>query len=515
MKTSDVNGILTSAFEACARHRADAIAIIEPNLSGSPGSDRQLTFGALKRSADALATELAKYIHRPETIVGICLPNGIDFAMAMVAVMKAGGVCLAITPDQPIDRVASILCQTACSIIVSDDAIRPKLDEVYRDSLTIIDATAIAERCAPSTRCRHNRSLHCDQLAVVCLTSGTSGDFKAVMHSHRSLALRPRTGGLALDPKADRLFLASPLDSVIFVGELFRALSGGLSIVMYPPNRLVDVAVLACVIMRHRVSSIRFVPALLRLFLETPQSRQCNTLRSVVCSGESLPPDLVAAARRRLGAIVYSVYGTSETGGTTIKEHVETDSEDVADIVNIGKPSLNTVSVINRHGDPVAIGETGEIVVAGAIARGYLNRPGMTAAAFVPDSAGTGGRRYRTGDSGRFLANGDLVFLGRNDNQIQLYGHRIELDAIAAGLLTHPDILNAVVLASDSRAVQRSLKAFIVTADDVRLSVDAVKSHLRHCLPDVMVPAHIVFLEALPLNAAGKVDRRALAAGVV
>jgi acyl-coenzyme A synthetase/AMP-(fatty) acid ligase len=249
---------------------------------------------------------------------------------------------------------------------------------------------------------------------------------------------------------------------------------------------------------------------MLHQFLEHPDAGACTALRRVMGGGEPLAPMLARRFGERLPqAALFHMYGPTET--TVASTARRADAADERSGRAIGRPIANTqVYVLDQAGEPAPIGSAGELHIGGlGVARGYLDRPELTAERFVADPFATeaGARMYRTGDLARWLADGSLEFLGRNDDQVKLRGYRVELGEIEARLLAHPDIRHAVALLREDTPGDQRLVAYIV-AD--RVDAAALKTHLSQRLPEYMVPAAYVRLEALPLMPNGKVDRRAL-----
>jgi amino acid adenylation domain-containing protein/non-ribosomal peptide synthase protein (TIGR01720 family) len=317
--------------------------------------------------------------------------------------------------------------------------------------------------------------------------------------------------GLGAD---DRVLQKTPSSFDVSVWEFCWPLIAGATLVVAKPGGHGDAAYLAQLIQRERVTTVHFVPPMLRAFLSEPSTARCGTLRRVICSGEALPAELAAEFRRTLDIPLHNLYGPTEASVDVTSW--ESTSEDPLSTTPIGRPVWNTrVYVLDANLRPVPIGVSGELYLAGAqLARGYLNRPGLTAERFGSDPFGpAGSRMYRTGDLVRWSADGALEFLGRTDDQVKVRGFRIELGEIETVLARHESVNQAVVVARDGDAAgQRRLVAYVVpgaagatTGPDPEL-----RSWLKQRLPDYMVPSAFVLLDRLPLTPSGKVDRRRL-----
>jgi non-ribosomal peptide synthase protein (TIGR01720 family) len=283
----------------------------------------------------------------------------------------------------------------------------------------------------------------------------------------------------------------------------------GARLVIARPGGHRDNAYLAKLIAEQEITVLHFVPSMLQLFLEEPEAGECRSLRDVVCSGEALSAELARRFASRLGqARLHNLYGPTEAAVDVTSWTCEP-GESYRGGVPIGRPIANTrIHLLDRNLLPVPVGVPGELFIAGVnLARGYVERSDLTAERFLPDPEGTepGGRVYRTGDLARWRSDGAIEYLGRLDHQVKIRGVRIELGEIEEALLALPGVREAVVVAREDRSEKR-LVAYVV--GDV--PVDALRQALRERLPEAMVPSVFVQLAALPLNANGKVDRKAL-----
>jgi len=315
------------------------------------------------------------------------------------------------------------------------------------------------------------------------------------------------------------------------VWELFWPLGTGATLVVARPGGQNDPEYLADTIRRAGVTVLHFVPAMLEAFVTAGGMSACERVRLIVCSGEALPGPLAARCLAAWPGQLENLYGPTEAA-VDVTWHPCTPEETQAAVVPIGRPIANTqVYVRDAAGQPAPIGVVGELYLGGVqIGRGYWGRPDLTAERFVPDPFGApGARLYRTGDLARYRPDGVIEYIGRADHQVKLHGNRIELGEIEAALRRQPQIRDAaVLLRADEREIPR-LVAYVVpaastdaaaskdaayenAASDPGLAIDALQQQLRAQLPEYMVPAVFVVLEALPLSPNGKVDRRALPA---
>ncbi|HEU0301618.1 MAG TPA: condensation domain-containing protein, partial [Longimicrobium sp.] len=327
------------------------------------------------------------------------------------------------------------------------------------------------------------------------------------------LAWGRRDWGLAA---GDALLQRMSFSFDVSVRELFQPLVAGARLVVARPGGHLDPDYLVEVIRRAGITTLVLTRPMLTLLVEHPELDRCRTLRQVVSGGETLTPGLVRGLHARLpDARLHHEYGPTEATVASTVLHCTAGAG--APDASIGRPVSNArVYLLDRAGEPVPVGVAGELCIGGAgVARGYLDRPGLTAERFVADpfAGEPGARLYRTGDLGRWLPDGTVEFLGRNDAQVKVRGFRIEPGEIEARLAQHPGVREAVVEVREDAAGERRLVAYVVAAaGEGGPLAGELRAHLGERLPEYMVPAAYVVLDALPLTPSGKVDRRALPA---
>jgi amino acid adenylation domain-containing protein len=345
-------------------------------------------------------------------------------------------------------------------------------------------------------------------LAYVIYTSGSTGRPKGVAVPHRGVVnlLRSMRETVGMEP-ADRLLAVTTYAFDISVLEMFLPLLHGASTIVLPRERAADPAALADAIRAYSATVMQATPATWRMLVSSewegaPQMR-------ALCGGEALPADLASDLRSRVGGL-WNVYGPTETTIWSTSEAVRGDSAGAS--VPIGRPVANTrVYVLDGAGEPVPVGVAGELYIGGAgVVRGYLGRPEQTAERFVADPFGDepGARLYRTGDLARWRPDGTMEFIGRTDFQVKVRGFRIELGEIEARLAEHAEVREAVVMAREDVPGDVRLVAYVVGDADAA----SLREHLFTALPEYMVPAAYVRLDAFPLTPNGKLDRKALPA---
>ncbi|MEL5298650.1 amino acid adenylation domain-containing protein [Serratia nevei] len=492
---------LAALFEQQVRRTPDATALV----SGA----ESLSYAQLNACANRLAHALIARGVGPDSRVAVCAERGLNMVTALFGILKAGGAYVPLDPAYPGERLQYILQDADPVLLLADVAGRAALGEPVTPQLALeaaLPETLSAENPAPRAQASH--------LAYVIYTSGSTGKPKGAMNEHRGVVNRlvwmQEAYGLTA---ADTVLQKTPFGFDVSVWEFFWPLMVGARLVMAKPEGHKDPDYLSRAIEQYGVTTLHFVPSMLQSFLADGQAAtRCGQVVRVMCSGEALPATLVAEFYRRLPqAELHNLYGPTEAAVDVTAWHCSREAERVS--VPIGRPIANTrIYLLDERGQPVPLGAVGELYIGGVqVARGYLHRPELTAERFLADPFAPGGRMYRTGDVARYLANGDIEYLGRNDQQVKIRGFRIECGEIEAALATHPAVREAVV---DARAVgdDKRLVAWVVPAADVaeETLAGALRQHVSAALPDYMVPSAWVVVAALPLSPNGKLDRRAL-----
>ncbi|MBW8480960.1 non-ribosomal peptide synthetase [Actinomadura parmotrematis] len=489
-------GTLTDRLEAQAAATPDAVAVLF--------EDATLTYAELHARADALAAELRARGAGPGAIVGVALPRSLDLMVALVAVLKAGAAYLPLDPEDPAARRAGMLADAGAAALLTGEADAP---EGFAPSGTPGLLVSEGTPAAPAT----GRAAP-DDAAYVIFTSGSTGRPKGVVVPHRAivnrLAWMQGAYGLRAD---DRILQKTPATFDVSVWEFFWALCEGASVVLAEPGGHRDPAYLTGLIRDRAVTTLHFVPSMLKAFLTDPGVPRCRSLRRVFTSGEALPADTAAGLHALLPVPLHNLYGPTEAA----VDVTHWTYEPGAAAVPIGAPVWNTrVHVLDARLRPVPVGVPGELYLAGVqLARCYLGRPGLTAERFVANPFGAPGERmYRTGDLVRWDAAGRLVYLGRTDHQVKLRGLRIEPGEIEAALRALPEVADAAVLVRHDRPGSGRLTAYVVAAGEGGADTGALRTALAAVLPAHMIPDDFVGLPEFPLTSSGKLDRKALPA---
>ncbi len=471
--------------------------------------DETLSYAELERRANRLAHRLVARGVRPESLVGVALERGSELVIALLAVMKAGGAYVPIDPDHPPDRIAYMLADSGLALVLTQQRLRERLPADAGVAVLAIDAPDAND--APD----HDPAvaLNAENLAYVIYTSGSTGKPKGAANRHRALhnRLAWMQQAYGIGP-GDTVLQKTPFSFDVSVWEFFWPLMHGARLAVAAPGDHRDPARLVELIRRHGVSTLHFVPSMLQAFLSHPEVESCTSLRRIVCSGEALPAEAQNEGFRRLpGVGLYNLYGPTEAA---IDVTHWTCRDDGRSQVAIGQPvSGIQTHVLDASLNLVPPGVAGELYLGGiGLARGYAKRPGLTAERFVADPFGQGGRLYRTGDLVRWNAEGQLDYLGRLDHQVKIRGLRIELGEIEAQLLAHPQVREAVVVTQQGAGGVRLAAYVSLRGGQASPPFDAqvLREWLGRMLPEYMVPSLLMTLPALPLNANGKIDRKAL-----
>ncbi|MEV1177007.1 amino acid adenylation domain-containing protein, partial [Nonomuraea sp. NPDC049784] len=504
--------LVVSVLNDTAAHTTTgtALDLIAEQVARRPGAvavvsgDERLTYAELDALADRLAHHLRGLGVGPETVVGLCLPRGLDMVVALLAVLKAGGAYLPLDPEYPAERLEFMLADSRAPVLVGHretaGALAGDGGVVWLDD----PATAAALDGAPS----HAPAVAVQpgQLAYVIYTSGSTGRPKGVQVTHGGVVNLVAAQRLAFGVEpGDVVLQFAPFSFDAAVWEVFMALAVGATLDLATTRARSEPAALAALAAADGATVATVPPSLLGQ-LEPGALPGVTTL---ITAGERLSPELAGVWGR--GRRLYNAYGPTET---TVCASMALCDEADAGAPPIGGPIANTrVYVLDRHLQPVPVGVPGELFVGGnGLARGYGGQPELTAERFLADPfAGDGARLYRTGDRVRWRPDGQLEFLGRVDEQVKVRGHRVEPGEVEAALRAHPQIAAAVVVGAEQR-----LAAYLVPADHGEgiPSAGELRAFLLAGLPDYLVPSVFVELAALPLSPSGKVDRAALPAPV-
>ncbi|MGQ0715388.1 MAG: non-ribosomal peptide synthetase [Gemmatimonadaceae bacterium] len=497
----------TFAGPACIHELFEREADRVPHATAVVFEGESLSYAELERRANQLANRLRTLGVGPDVLVGLCVERSPEMLVALLGILKAGGAYLPLDPAYPSDRLAFMIEDSGIGLLVTSEALRDELplseSSAATTHLVLVDGDT--ELFARAGDARPSQSAIGENLAYTIYTSGSTGRPKGVQIPHSAVVnfLNTMREAPGLDER-DAFLAVTTLSFDIAGLELYLPLTVGARVVLASREVASDGVLLSELFTECGATAMQATPATYRLLLDAGWTGS-DTLRALV-GGEAVPRDLVDALRPRVREL-WNMYGPTETTIWSTVQRLEAGAP-----VLIGRPIANTeVYVLDRNHQPTPIGVAGELYIGGTgLARGYLKRPELTAERFVPHPFKTGARLYRTGDLVRFTPDGAIEFSGRLDFQVKVRGFRIELGEIEAVLAQEPAVRHAVVTVHEDRIGDKRLVAYVVYHTGESLTGSELRRHLRDRLPDFMVPALVVELDALPLTQNGKVDRKAL-----
>ena len=505
---------LHERFEEQVERRPHAVALV---YEGEP-----VTYQELNQRANQLAHYLKKSGVGPETLVGLCVERSVEMVVGILGILKAGGAYLPLDPAYPAERLAFIMQDSQCPVVVTQQSVAQHLPG---DTARIISLDTEWARVSEESTANCAGQAGPDNLAYVIYTSGSTGVPKGVPVTHRNCTRLFRSTQPWFDfDDSDTWTLFHSYAFDFSVWELWGALlyGGRLVVVPYWVSRSPDA--FYSLLVRERVTVLNQTPSAFYQLIRAEEEAGTGSdtgsdlaLRYVIFGGEALELRSLRPWFERHGEStprLVNMYGITETTvHVTYRPLTLREVEEGAGSV-IGRPLPDLqVYLLGREQRLVPVGAAGEMYVGGeGVARGYLNRAGLTAERFVPHPYATrpGERLYRSGDLARYGAEGDLEYLGRIDQQVKVRGFRIELGEVEAALAGHPSVQEAVAVAREGEGGEKRIVGYVVLEGSSGVGVGELRAYLKERLPEYMVPSALVRLERMPLTASGKVDRRAL-----
>lgn len=491
------------------RHSGETAVICEHDkVMGVPS----LTFAQLNDKANQLAHRLRAEGVRPGQFVALMVERSFAMMIGIVAIIKAGGAYLPVSPDNPPDRIDYMLKDGAVKVLLVQNK---TVSRVTFEGLIInLDERALF-RGSTANPSHLNKP---QDLAYVIYTSGSTGRPKGVMIEHHSLVNRLDWMQQAYPIDANDVILQkTPYSFDVSVWELFWWALQGAKLCFLMPGAEGNPLAIVETIRKHRISVMHFVPSMLNVFLEYLDgkadgvSRGLSSVRRVFVSGEALAPSHVRKFNNiwggKTGTRLVNLYGPTEA--TVDVSYFDCPVHNDFETIPIGRPIHNTRFYIIRDGRQVAIGEAGELCIAGiGLARGYVNSAALTAEKFIDNPVNPGERIYRTGDVARWLPDGNIEYRGREDHQVKIRGLRIELGEIENTIREYPGITDCVAVVRKYSENIILIIAYVVHKSD--LEIQGLKHYLKKHLPDYMIPNRFEKIDEMPLTPSGKVDRKAL-----
>jgi amino acid adenylation domain-containing protein len=499
-------GLVPELFAVQATQHSESVAVSDGASS--------LTYGELNGRANQLAHLLIAGGVSAEVRVGVCLERSVEAVVVLLAIWKAGGVYLPLDRDHPAARLQFMLEDAQPQIVV----VRGGLPlGVGAGEAQVLCLAEWQERIESQPEAAAEVKVRAEQLAYVIYTSGSTGEPKGVEVEHGQLRNTLQGAQEVYEfTRADVVPCLAPLTFDISLFEVLCPLLAGARLVLVEARQALEAATIEQLL--DEITFWHSTPGLMRRMLEVAsrrgdngESRKWGQVRGLFVGGDVVLPELVGQMRESFPqAVVWVGYGPTEA--TIMCANYRVSAAEEVEHQLVGRAMGNvTLRLLDRHAREVAVGVVGEIYIGGAgVARGYLNRPSLTAERFLSLE---GERYYRSGDLGRWLANGLIEFVGRADEQVKVRGYRIEVGEVESALTEHTGVREAVVTARGDGSGEKRLVAYVVGEEESPApTVGELREHLRERLPEYMVPSVFVVLERLPLTANGKVDRRALPA---
>jgi amino acid adenylation domain-containing protein len=492
-----------------ARHSVETAVICE---SDTVFGARSLTYAQFNDKANQLAHSLRAEGVRPGHIVALMVERSFAMAIGILGIVKAGGAYLPVAPDNPPDRTDYMLKMAGVKVLLAQTKTARQV--AFAGQIIDLDNPDVYRGSTANPAIRNQP----EDLAYVIYTSGSTGKPKGVMIEHRSLVNRLHWMQHAYPiDQSDVILQKTPYSFDVSVWELFWwALQGAKLCFLMPGGERNPLAIVET-IRKNRVSVMHFVPSMLNMFLEYLDGKPASAVQSlasvrrVFASGEALTPAHVRKFNdvwgSRTGTRLTNLYGPTEA--TVDVSYFDCPAHNDFDSIPIGRPIHNVRLYVIADGQQMAIGETGELCIAGiGLARGYLNNAAVTDEKFTDNPVNPGERIYRTGDLARWLPDGNIEYLGREDHQVKIRGLRIELGEIENTIRDYPGISDCAALVRTYSETIVLIIAYLVCRSD--LQIEDLKQSLRKRLPDYMIPNHFEKIDKMPLTPSGKTDRKAL-----
>jgi amino acid adenylation domain-containing protein len=474
--------------------------------------DESLTYAELNARANQVARYLRTLGVGPEIPVGVLLERSPELIVGLLGILKAGAAYVPLDTTLPDARLSFLLADTAAPVVLTQQALAGRL---AGESAQVVCLDGTVDEIERQSEANPLIEVSEENLAYVIYTSGSTGQPKGAMLHHRGVRNRLLWGiteyGLG---SSDAVLYKTPLSFDVSVWEIFAPLLSGARLIVARPGGHQDSAYQIKLIAEQQVTHVDFVPSMLQVFLDEEGLERCSSLKLITCAGEALTMELRDRFYARTKAGMYNLYGPTEAS-LAVTYHL-CERAGAEKTIPIGRPMRNArIYLLDQNLRSVPVGIPGELYIGGvAPGRGYLKRADLTADKFIPDpfSERGGERLYKTGDLARYQLDGAIQFLGRIDHQVKIRGMRLELGEVESVLGKHPDVKESVVLTHELIPGEKSLVAYIVSKNGAVVSKGEVQTFLRERLPEYMVPAAVVSLNALPLMPNGKVNRSELPA---
>lgn len=531
--------------DRCIHQLFEAQVELTPDAPAIVSADHQITYGELNEKANQLAHHLHQLGVGPSAVVGLLMDRSIRMMIGVLGILKAGAAYLPLNTDHPAARLSHQLSDAAAAVLVTEEKLAAELPQ-YEGRVLCLDRDRNQIESAPASNPEPVATP--EDYAYVIYTSGSTGVPKGVAVRHRNLVNYTHAISRQLQPEATdknqraaengeqangavsaaarqwQYASVTTISADLGNTSIYPALTSGGCLHLISYDAATDAATFARYFEQHPVDVLKIVPSHLSALLASSGGRRVLPQKYLVFGGEALSWELVRRVRESLGVSqtcrIINHYGPTETTVGSLTYHLgeandgQKSAEQQSATVPIGSPIANTQAyILDEQLKVVPIGVVGELYVGGeGVAAGYLHQEEQTRERFIVDlfSEHAGARLYKTGDLVRYLADGQIEFLGRRDDQVKIRGYRVELAEVEAVVREHEMVREAVVVAREDQPGDKRLVAYLVAANEQALKTDKLRAFMREKLPEYMVPQTFVLLKALPLTRNGKVDRRAL-----
>ncbi|MCK4608033.1 MAG: amino acid adenylation domain-containing protein, partial [Gammaproteobacteria bacterium] len=473
--------------------------------------NKHLTYQQLNKKANLLARHLQAYITNNTPHVAIYLERSLELVISIIAILKANSAYIPIDTNYPEHRIQQITIDANPCILLTTKKLLHNLQNIPTKKfcldtewhqITKNSPQNIAKKPKPSSPC------------YIIYTSGSTGEPKGVINIHKGLMNRIYWMQQQYKlTKTDVVLQKTPYSFDVSVWEFVWPLISGAQLTIAKPNGHNDPKYLQNIISQSKITTLHFVPSMLKTFISNINPQQCRSIKRIICSGEELSWQTQQDVLKKLNIDLYNLYGPTEASIDVTYWHCNKNYQDQK--VPIGKPITNTkIYILDNALQMVPIGITGELYIGGdGLALGYLNQPELTKQRFIknPFSSNPKSRLYKTGDLAKWLPDGNIEYLGRIDDQVKIRGFRIELNEITNHLQNHPQISQATTLAKKDREGYSYLAAYLIPKQQ-KIDLTKLRNHLKQYLPEYMLPSIYIQLDKFPITQNGKIDKRALLA---
>ncbi len=482
-------------------HEFEKVATLYPDNIAIKDSNKSLTYKELNNRSNIVA----KYISSQSIdsdIIAFSKERSIDIVIIILGILKSGHTYMPIDPEYPINRISYMLNNSGCKLLITSKNLNDQIFNKYSDiDILLYDTIELDQECS-------NLSLNIpsDKLCYIMYTSGSTGDPKAVSIKHYNVLNFTKSVHNKLNYNSnDTVISVTTVCFDIFVFELFPTLLSGMTLFMTSELEAKSPKLLSSIIINNNISRILTTPSRIDLLFEDiTYLKSLSTIKQFLLGGEPLPKNFLLKLKKHTNASIVNLYGPTETTVySTLKDLTHTTD------ITIGTPIYNTkIFILDKNNVQMPIGCIGEICISGdGVGNGYYNNHKKTSEVFIPNPYGND-LIYKTGDLGFFNNNGEIVCLGRKDNQIKIRGYRIELDDINSNILKFDGILKCVVVDKIDSNDQKYLCAYYTCSKQI--DINKLKIFLLDSLPNYMIPTYFINLESFPLTINHKIDKKSL-----